>query len=96
MEITMLLRIEPTGYVCCLYGEAVDLSALGPVTIRRVSQVEPDAEGRWHADLSPVGGPRLGPFPLRSQALAAEVRWLEEHLLSGPSSIADPTERLGS
>ena len=30
--------------------------------IRRASHVEPDEAGRWWADLSPVGGPRLGPF----------------------------------
>ena len=27
--------------------------------------------------LSPVAGPRLGPFDLRSQALGAEVAWLQ-------------------
>lgn len=32
-------------------------------------------------DLSPVGGPRLGPFVLRSVALQAEVEWLEGNWL---------------
>lgn len=35
---------------------------------------------RQHADLSPVGGPLLGPYQRRSEALAAEVQWLAEHL----------------
>ena len=41
-----------------------------------------DDAGRWLADLSPVSGPLLGPFCLRSQALAAEQEWLVENLAS--------------
>lgn len=77
----MMLVIDSRGTARCLYGETIALTALGPLTIRRASQVEPDGDGRWWADLSPVQGPRLGPFPLRSQALAAEARWLEAHCL---------------
>lgn len=76
----MILLIDPRGHVTCLYGEAIDLSALGELSLRRASHVEPDREGNWHADLSPVGGPRLGPCRLRSIALAAEAAWLEHHL----------------
>jgi hypothetical protein len=67
--------------VRCLYGEVIDLTVLGPVFIHRASQVEPDAEGRWWADLAPVDGPSLGPFARRSEALAAERQWLETHRL---------------
>ena len=73
----MRLVVEPGGRVRCLYGEAVDLAALGALSIRRASHVEPDPQGVWWADLSPVGGPRLGPFTQRSLALAAEEAWLE-------------------
>jgi hypothetical protein len=73
----MRLTVEPDGTVRCVYGEAIDLAALGAVSIRRASHVEPDAAGHWWADLAPVGGPRLGPFGLRSQALGAERTWLE-------------------
>ena len=69
-----------------LYGEAVDLGVLGPTSIQRASHVEPDEDGRWWSDLSPVNGPRLGPFPRRSDALAAEAAWLEEHLFE-PQSL---------
>jgi hypothetical protein len=77
----MELVIEPTGSVRCLYGEAIDLTQLGPLAIRRGSYVEPDGDGNWLCDLAPVGGPVLGPFPSRSQALAAEVAWLSAHWL---------------
>jgi hypothetical protein len=78
----MQLLIDPQGNARCLYGEEIDLTTLGEVSIRRSSHVEPDAAGRWWADLGPVAGPRLGPFALRSQALAAERVWLEEHWLN--------------
>ncbi len=72
----MELVIAPGGMVRCIYGEDVDLAALGAVEIRRASHVEPDAAGEWWADLAPVGGPKLGPFARRSEALDAEVAWL--------------------
>ena len=79
----MLLVVEPGGRVRCRYGEAVDLAALGTLWIQRASHVEPDGAGAWWADLSPAGGPRLGPFRLRSEALRVEEDWLDEHLLGG-------------
>jgi hypothetical protein len=82
----MRLVVEPTGRIRALYGEQIDLAAFGRPVIARASTVEPDGEGRWHADLRPLLGPLLGPFGRRSEALAAEVAWLEEHwLLPGPS-----------
>jgi hypothetical protein len=68
----MILRVDPRGQVEAVYGEAIDLAALGELAIRRAGHVEPDGAGNWFADLSPVGGPRLGPYPKRSTALAAE------------------------
>lgn len=81
----MKLVIEPGGQVRCLYGEAVDLACLGILTIRRASHVEPDSCGAWWADLSPVGGPKLGPFAQRSLALIAEQTWLERNWLEALS-----------
>jgi hypothetical protein len=78
----MKLIVTPQGAVRCLYGETIDLSGIGRLSIVRGSHVESDDEGRWLADLAPVGGPRLGPFPRRSQALNAEAAWLEAHWLS--------------
>lgn len=82
----MDLVIEGGGTIRCVYGEAIPLSVLGEMAIRRASHVEPDAEGMWWADLRLVDGPELGPFDRRSTALAAELAWLETWLLRGGSS----------
>jgi hypothetical protein len=74
----MIVNVK--GHVRCVYDEAIDLTALGSLLIERASHVEADNNGQWWADLAPVGGPRLGPFRLRSAALDAELQWLEEHL----------------
>ncbi len=78
----MQLVISSTGTIRCLYDESLDLHTLGKLSISRGSHVEPNEDGQWFADLSPVGGPQLGPFGSRSAALNAEIRWLEEHWLS--------------
>jgi hypothetical protein len=82
--MSMQLVVLPTGDVRCVYEEAIDLNALGRPAIVRASHVEPDADGRWRADLSPVGGPVLGPYNRRGEALAAERDWLERHWLVPP------------
>lgn len=49
----------------------------GVLRTRRASHVEPAGGGRlWQADLGPAGGPVLGPFERRADALAAEAEWL--------------------
>ena len=59
--------------------ELQPLLELGRPTVRRASMVEPTEDGRWSADLSPVDGPLLGPFVLRSEALTAEIEWLTQN-----------------
>ena len=76
----MELIISADGDARCVYGEELNLTALGAVQIRRASHVEPDESGRWWADLSPISGPKLGPFPHRSLALEAETDWLRQRL----------------
>lgn len=77
----MDLLIETSGTVRCVFGEEIDLGQLGQLSIRRGSHVEPTPDGQWTADLVPVQGPLLGPFPTRTAALNAEVTWLQEHWL---------------
>lgn len=56
----------------------------GHTTITRASHVEPASvygigtARQWAADMSPSNGPVLGPFESRSDALAAEVKWLQD------------------
>ena len=80
----MQLIISKQGTVSCIYAESLDLASLGRLNIARGSHVEPDANGQWRVDLSPVRGPVLGPFLLRSTALAAEYAWLETFWLNAP------------
>ena len=77
----MELVINSSGDIRCVYGEDVNLSELGRLSIQRGSHVEPTADGRWTADMSPVQGPQLGPFDCRTQALEAEVAWLNQYWL---------------
>jgi hypothetical protein len=90
----MQIVVTPDGHLKCLYGEELDLNALGQLSIRRGSHVEPTQGGDWTADLFPMMGPLLGPFPSRSAALQAERLWLEQNWLmknanQGPSD--EPT-----
>jgi hypothetical protein len=77
----MQLVIRPDGQIRGIYAEEILLNTLGLPSISRASHVEPDRDGRWHADLSPLHGPLLGPFANRSEALKAEVAWLEANWL---------------
>ena len=82
--VSQELFVAPDGVARGLYGELIDAGALGAAAVVRASHVEPADGGGWAADLSPVGGPTLGPFPLRSEALAAEADWLVRHRLATP------------
>jgi hypothetical protein len=80
----MKLLVRPDGTVRAIYDESIDLAVLGTPTITRASHVEPDRDGRWRTDLTPVGGPVLGPYGRRSEALEAEHAWLERRLFDIP------------
>ena len=73
---------EPNGEGRCIYSDYISIRELGDVRIQRVSHVEPNSHGEWVADLSPIEGPKLGPFLKRTDALTAEVEWLREHWLT--------------
>jgi len=75
------IRIAPDGSITFVYRDGLrGLLRHGKSEIRRASHVEPTDDCRWTADLSPVGGPVLGPFDDRESALQAEVAWLKENL----------------
>ncbi len=77
----MLLTCHSDGSVRCLYTEEIDLATLGSMNGHRASHVEMGPTGEWTADMGPAGGPELGPYATRSEALAAEVAWLETYVL---------------
>jgi hypothetical protein len=56
---------------------------LGKHATKRASHVEPGDDGNWYVDLSPSGGPVLGPFAFdnKEAALAAELEWLNQHVI---------------
>lgn len=76
----MQLRVEPDGTIRMLYDERLDLSPLGTPSIERASFVEPQ-DSSWVVDLAPSGGPILGAFSKRSEAIQAEIAWLDQHRL---------------
>lgn len=89
---TVEIYVDEQGRLEYVYDDAAAgaVAALGDATVRRASHVEPDAAGCWWADLSPVGGPKLGPFPPggRAAALAAEAAWLSAQLQQAPLAFA--------
>ena len=58
----MQIIIEPDGTARCIYRKKSTWQRSAAPTITRASHVEPDQQGRWLADMSPVGGAVLGPF----------------------------------
>ena len=82
-EMELVVRID--GSARCIYDEALDLREIGKLQITRASHVEPNAEGYWYADMGPSGGPVLGPYGSRTEALQAEREWL------AGTSIRQPT-----
>ena len=85
-----LLEIAPDGTIQFLWDDALaPLMELGSGSLQRASHVEPQGT-EWGADLSPIGGPTLGNFPLRSDALAAERDWLQQHGFG--SRVSSPSQ----
>jgi hypothetical protein len=83
MPETLIITVEPNGRLRFLWNDALaPLAQHGRIQIERASHVEPTSDGEWTADLSPVGGPLLGPFPLRAEALNAEQKWLNAQVLA--------------
>jgi hypothetical protein len=81
-----VLHVNALGELVFVYAdELADLLNLGEFVVARASHVEPlkmlDGRQCWTADLSPVNGPHLGPYDLRSHALDAERHWLETNLV---------------
>jgi hypothetical protein len=72
------ITFEVDGRIKFIYDDSLAEIAqeVGELTIKRASHVEPVFGEGWEADMSPVGGPVLGPFFTRGAALEAEREWL--------------------
>ena len=77
----MILSIDTQGQVRGIYTDGFPWRELGKPLVQRASLVEPDLLGLWWADLSLSNGPKIGPFARRTDAIAAEIAWLEKHRL---------------
>ena len=86
MSSEMELVVDAGGDVRCVYGEELELREFGRLQITRASHVEPDRDGFWWADMGPSGGPVLGPYGSRSEALGAERVWLATRLTETKAS----------
>ena len=74
----MKIVITPQGTVKFIYQEQILLTPyLGKEAIERASHVEPDEKGMWWATIL-KDKKKLGPFLKRSEALSAEIQYLEE------------------
>lgn len=73
--------VDEDARLTFLYDDELsDLLECGDPERNRASHVEPFGTSEWTADMSPVGGPLLGPFPTRAIALAEEKVWLNKFL----------------
>lgn len=59
------------------------LAKLGVSQINRASYVEP-LNVEWWVDLSPIRGPKLGPFKRKEDALKSEIDWINSNHIPIP------------
>jgi hypothetical protein len=83
---TIQIRVRGDTVRHIYHDGLLALANQGRAVTTRASHVEPCAEGGWMVDLSPVGGPNLGPYPRRDEALDIEVEWLNAHGIPTPKS----------
>ena len=96
MTSEMKLVVDAGGDVRCIYDEVLDLREIGKLQITRASHVEPDWDGNWWADMGPSGGPVLGPYGSRTEALGAERVWLQTGISTNQFPPHLPAVRVGS
>lgn len=77
------LWVAEDGTVTFVYDDdvAAALDELGLMYTERAGHVEPTADNRWTVRL--VGGPSVGPFDTRREALAVEAEMVNDGLSLG-------------
>ena len=85
--------IHESGTMQFIYDDDLrSLFEVGVSSITRASHVEP-VDSMWGCDLTPYGGPIVGPFRLREMALSFERDWLRGRMESNSahSPASSPT-----
>ena len=76
--------IKPDATMICLYDDEIRplIDQAKTATITRISNIKTteDNPPQFYADLFPLG-PVSPPFRLRSEAIAWEVAWANEHVV---------------
>jgi len=95
MDLDKTISVSPDGKVTMLYTDNLNLNALGKVRVKRASEVEFDEErngwtvrilvgkyaGMYVNNNSATDSPEV--FSRRQEALAAEVRFLNDEISKG-------------
>lgn len=77
-----MVSIDTDGTLSCLYNEVLDLRSLGEANTRRASNVEWDNDRQyWVVTLA--NGQELGCWPTRSEAISAEIEYLNSLIAQG-------------
>ncbi|MBE7462977.1 MAG: hypothetical protein HS116_05715 [Planctomycetes bacterium] len=85
-----LIAVRPDGQVAFLYDDELGALLLeGGGRVQRASHVEPTPDGRWQADLAPIGGPKLPVTDDRRSALNAEKNWIEGCFLDSSAQSSE-------
>ena len=93
MKVNMTLIFTPDGNGRCLYSEIIDLSGIGPLSMRRATTIEfDDALQRWV--VRSLDGVKLFDNPSRQVCLDWEREHLEqqESLKHGPKNDSETTD----
>ena len=79
---------KKTGEITYIYNDLLaGFAQKSGASIRRVSHVEPTADGKWEARMIDYNL-TLGPFRLRQEALDAELAFLDEKLFGAqPNAV---------
>lgn len=77
------LVVKNGGMIHAIYDDSFVVFADDAefISRQRASHVEPYGVFGWQADMRPVGGPILKGFATRAEALSAEVRYINRHVI---------------
>lgn len=83
MSTSHSITIDEDGTVRSIYADELKpmMKSLGECAVTRASHVEPDGDGKWLVDLTPVDGTIHHGFDTRAEALAFEIDWLKKNWL---------------